>query len=196
VEATACSRTIIANTSARAISASLVAVASHHIGAGGALDQRAVRSPSSQVANASYVLVGIPWGVVRSASLGGELLLGEADTIVTALVGADGSLASNALVVREASALASLSVASTLVRALNNGVDVVCVINISDPGLVLGAGAARAIRAGPLLLSVDSVVALALVVGSAAAVARAAVGAVCGDSRDEAEKGNQEVHFK
>jgi hypothetical protein len=142
------------------------------------------------------VLVGIPWSVVLSVCLVGELLLGEADTIIAALVGADGSLASNALVVSEASALASLSVASTLVRALNDGVDVVGVIYISDPGLVLGAGAARAIRAGPLLLSVDAVVALALVVGSAAAVARAAVGAVCGDSRDEAEKGNQEVHFK
>jgi len=115
VEATACSRTIIANTSARAVSTSLVSIASHHIRAGGALDQRAIRASSSQVAYTSDMLIEVPRGVVHATGLSSELLLGEADAIITALVGADGSLASNALVVSEASAFATLSIANTLV---------------------------------------------------------------------------------
>ena len=55
---------------------------------------------------------------------------------------------------------------------------VVRVINISDPGLVLGASSAGAIRPGPLHIAIDSVVARALIISAAASVARAAVGTV------------------
>lgn len=61
------------------------------------------------------MLIEVPRGVVHAAGLSSELLLGEADAIITALVGADGSLASNAFVVSEASAFATLSIANTLV---------------------------------------------------------------------------------
>jgi len=61
------------------------------------------------------MLIEVPGGVVIAVSLDSELLLGEADTIITALVGADGSLASNAFVVGKASAFASLSITNTLV---------------------------------------------------------------------------------
>ena len=88
------------------------------------------------------MLIAIPGSVVDTDSLLGELLLSEANTVLTALVGADGSLASNTFVVSKASALASLSIANSLVGALYYGVGVVGVIDVSDPGLVLGAGSA------------------------------------------------------
>ena len=133
------------------------------------------------------MLIEVPRGVVHATGLSSELLLGEADTIITALVGADGPLTSNALVVSEASAFASLSIANTLVCALNYGVGVVCVINISNPGLVLGAGSAGAIRASPLHLTVDAVVASAFIISAAASVARAAVGTVSRNGCNEAK---------
>ncbi len=64
---------------------------------------------------------------------------------------------------------------------------VVCVIYISYPGLVLGAGSAGAIGAGPLHLAVDAVVARALIIRAAASVARAAVGTVSRNGSNEAK---------
>ncbi len=185
MEAGAGAGAVVADASARAVAASLVAEASHHIGAGGALDEGAVRASSSEIANASDMLVVVPRGVVVAASLVSELLLSEANASVTALVGADGSLASNALVVSEALALAGLAVAQTLVGALDDGVGVVGVDHITDPGLVLGAGAAGAVGVGPLGLAIDAGIAEALVISATGAVARAAVGAVGRDRRQD-----------
>ncbi len=143
------------------------------------------------------MLVVIPRGVVFAESFLCELVLGEADTILTALVGADGSLASNTFVVGKASALTSLSIANTLVGAFYYGVGVVGVVDISYPGLVLGASPARAVSAGPLGLAIDSLVALAPIVGTATSVARAAVGAVGSNNCKKTEKYNQYLtnHF-
>lgn len=80
------------------------------------------------------MLLGIPRGGISAASLIGELLLGETNTGVGALVGADGALASDAVVVGVAHALASVSVAAALVGALHDGVGVISILDISDPG--------------------------------------------------------------
>ena len=178
MEATAGSCTIITDSSARAISSRLAAITPHNIRARRALNQGAIRASSSQIANASDMLVVVPRSGVLANSRISELLLSEADTVITALVGADGSLASNTFIVGEARALTSLSVADTFVRALNNGVGVVGIINKADPGLVLGAGSAGAISTGPLLLAVHALIACTTIVGTAASVARAAIGAV------------------
>lgn len=80
------------------------------------------------------MLLGIPRSGISAASLIGELLLGETNTGVGALVGADGALASDAVVVGVAHALTSVSVAATLVGALHDGVGVISVLDISNPG--------------------------------------------------------------
>lgn len=80
------------------------------------------------------MLLSIPRSGISAASLVSELLLGETNTGVGALVGADGALASDAVVVGVAHALTSVSVATTLVRALHDRVGVISVLNVSNPG--------------------------------------------------------------
>ena len=180
---------VVAGSSAGAVAALGVAVSLEHIGAGGALHEGAVGASAAEIAHAAHVLLGVPGGGVCAVSLGGELLLGEAHSGVGAGVGADGSLASNALVVGEASALSGGAVAVTLVGALHDGVEVVGGLDVSDPGHGLGAGALGAISGGPGSLAILAVVAGALVVGPAGSVAAAPVGAV-GDS-DSSQSRNE-----
>lgn len=63
------------------------------------LTKRAVGSAAAQVADAADLLVCVPGSVVHAAGLRRELLLCEADARVAASVGADGSLAGDALIV-------------------------------------------------------------------------------------------------
>eukprot|EP00598_Pedospumella_elongata_P006428 CAMPEP_0184969140 /NCGR_PEP_ID=MMETSP1098-20130426/1983_1 /TAXON_ID=89044 /ORGANISM="Spumella elongata, Strain CCAP 955/1" /LENGTH=146 /DNA_ID=CAMNT_0027490875 /DNA_START=452 /DNA_END=893 /DNA_ORIENTATION=- len=104
--------------------------------------------------------------------------LGEANTGIRASVGADGALASNSIVVGVAHALAGVSVAASLIRALNHRVSVIRVLYVTDPCGKFGASSSGAIRESPSRLAVNSVVASALVVSPASTVTIATIGAV------------------
>lgn len=82
------------------------------------------------------MLLSIPRGVVNTASFRSELLLGEADTSITASVRANCSLTSNTFVVREALAFTSLAVAKTLVGAFNDWMGIVGVLHVTDPSRI------------------------------------------------------------
>jgi hypothetical protein len=166
-EALADTRRIVASSTTGAVTALGVAVSLEHIRTRGALDQRAVRTTATKITHAPDMLVGIPRSGVSARSLGSELLLSEADTGIGARVGADGSLASNTLVVGEACALSGGAVAVTLVGALHDGVEVVGGLDVAHPGHRLGAGALGAISSGPGNLTVLAIVARTLVVGPA-----------------------------
>lgn len=97
------------------------------------LTQRAIRSSSAQIAHASNVLIGIPWGSVCSTSLSSELIFCEAYSSVVAVVGADSSFASNSFIVSKASAFTSGSITSSFIRAFYGGMCVVGVYYVSDP---------------------------------------------------------------
>lgn len=178
VEATADTGGVIAQTSTRAVTTSLITVTLQNIRTRGALNQRAVRATSSQITHATNLLLSIPGGRVDTTGLRSQLLLGEADTSITASIGADRALAGNSLIVSVALALTGLSIASTLVRALNHGVSIVSVFHSTNPGGIFRAGSARAVGEGPSGLSVDSVVASAFIVSTARSVAIATVRAV------------------
>jgi hypothetical protein len=133
VEAVAGALSVVAQTAAGAVAAGLVARSLHHIGAGGALDERAVGATTADIAHASDMLLCVPRGGVCGTSLGGELALGEAHTGIRASVGADGTLAGNTLVIRKANTLTGLPIANTLVGTLNNGVRIVSSHYITNP---------------------------------------------------------------
>lgn len=151
------------------------------------------------------MLLRIPRSSIGAASLSGELLLREAHTGVTALIRANGALASNSVIVGVAHAFTSGSVAASLVRALDNRVGVVSVLHFTDPGSesvgtqnkqirypflhtnnscchLLRASSSRAIRESPSRLAINSVIASALVIRSTSTVAVASVGAISRDS--------------
>jgi len=114
-EASALPHRVVAEPSARAVSALGVAVALHHIGTRRALQEGAIRTTSSKIADATRVHVRIPGSRVCASGLSSELSLGEADTSIAARVGADSAFACNAVVVGEACAFSGLSVTHALV---------------------------------------------------------------------------------
>ena len=179
---------VIAETTAGAIAAEVVALAKEDVRAGGALLEGAVRATGTKVADAADVLEGIPGLGVGLGGLVGELLLLDAAATAVAVGGAHGTLASLAVVAVEALALAGLAVAHALHGALDLGVGAVVSGGVVDPGGGLGAGAHGAIVLGPRGVGVlRAGVAGALVVVAAGAVATAPVGAVGGDGDDEGE---------
>lgn len=115
VEARARASGVIANTSTRAVSTSLVTESLERIWARGAFQQRAIRTTATQITDASDVLLSIPRSRVNAGSLGGELLFREAHTSITARIRANSTLASNSVVVSEAGAFTSLAIANTLI---------------------------------------------------------------------------------
>jgi hypothetical protein len=121
------------------------------------------------------VLHRVPRSRVGSASLAREVLLGPAGTAVITVVGAGGTLASNTIVSREASASSTLAIASSLIRALSPGVSVVSIDNTANPGEIARAGALRAIGTGPLCLTIQTGEAFAIVVHLTRSVSRAVV---------------------
>ena len=169
-EARADAGSVVAEASAGAVSASLVTVAIKRIGAGRALLQVAGGAAVAGVTEATHVLHGIPRLRVCAASLGSQMLLRPASAAVIAIVGAEGTLASNTIVAREAVASTGGTVAGSLVGALSPRVKVIGIHDVSHPSEVLGAGALRAIRAGPFRLSVETSKALAVVVCLAGSV--------------------------
>lgn len=174
-EARAGAGRVVADTTARAITASLTAVAIERIRARGALLLVASRASVARVAEATNVLHGIPRQTVGTRALGGQDLLGPASSAVVAVVGAGSSLASNSFVPGEALARANLAVTETLVGALSPRVNVVSVDNSADPSEVPGAGSQGAIRASPLGLAIEADEAVAVVVHLASAVVGAVV---------------------
>jgi hypothetical protein len=117
----------------------------------------------------------VPRSGVHAVSLGSKVLLGPASSTVIAVVRADGTLASNALISSEALALTGGSIANTFVGALNPGVEIVVVHNTTNPGEVLGACAERAVRTSVLGLAVNALEASAVVVELTGSMSRALV---------------------
>lgn len=146
----------------------------------------------SQITDTSDVLLGVPGGAVSSASLGGELRLRITDTIGIAFVGADGTLASDAFVVGEALALASLCITQALIGALDVGVGVIGVLYAANPSLRFGARPQGAIGARPSGITVRPQIATALVVLVTGALSAAPIGAVAQSERKQAQKRDQE----
>lgn len=174
-EAAAGAGTVVTDTTARAVTTSLITIAIQRIHATGALLLVASGATVASIAQAADVLHAVPGSGVQATSLGSQVLLGPAAASVIAVVGAHSTLASHTIVTSEALAGASLAVAHTLVGALSPRVQVVLVDNGSNPGEVLGAGSLRAIRASPLGFAVQTQVAVAVVVQLASTVTRAAV---------------------
>jgi len=133
VETRADARVVVANSTARAVSAGFVAVSFQNIGAGWAFEQRAIGTSSSKIAYASYVFLCVPRGGICATSFNSKLLLSEANTSFAALIRADSSLAGDAIVIGKASALASFTITDTFIRAFYNWVSVVSVFDGSDP---------------------------------------------------------------
>jgi hypothetical protein len=140
-EALADSGGIVASSTAGAVTTLGIAVSLENIRPGRALDKRAIGATTTKIANATDVLLGVPRSSVSAGSLGGKLFLGEANTGITAGIGAHGSLASNTLVVGKASTFTSCSVTITLVGALYHGMEVVGSLDVTNPSHGLGASA-------------------------------------------------------
>ena len=133
MEAVASSRSIIAKTTARAITASLVTRSLHDVRTRGTFHKRAVRATTADVAHAPHMLVVIPRISVGSGSLKGKSFLSKAYSSITAFIRAHGTLTRNSFVIRKANALTTLSIANTLVGALNHGMSVVSFYYFANP---------------------------------------------------------------
>lgn len=166
---------VVANTTARAVTSCLIAVAIEGIGSGRALLLVAGRTSVSSVAEATDVLHGVPGFFVGTSGLDGQVLFGPAGASVIAVVGTDGSLASNTFVAGEALAGTNLAVAKASVGALRPGVEIISIDNSTNPGEVLRASSQGAVRAGPLRLTVESNETVAVIVHLAGAMVGAVI---------------------
>jgi len=188
LEALAEAGRVVADATAGAVAAEVVALAEEHVRAGGALLEGAVRAAGAEVADAADVLVGVPRGGVGLGGLVRELLLLDAAAAVVAVARAERTLAGLAVVAVEALALAGLAVAGALVGALGGNVRHAVGGGGVGPRGGLGARALGAVVLRPRGVRVlRARVARALVVLAARAVAGAAVGAVGGDGDEAAE---------
>merc|ERR1719359_2678519 len=195
LEALAEARGVVADATAGAVAAEVVALAEEDVGAGGALLEGAVRAARAEVADAADVLVGVPRGGVGLGGLVRELLLLDAAAAVVAVARAQGALSRLAVVAVEALALAGLAVAGAAVRALLARVGGVVARGVVDPGVGLRARALGAVVLRPRgVVVLRARVARALVVLAARAVAGAAVGAVSGDERQGGEEDEDSLH--
>jgi len=174
-EARAGTISVVAFTTARALTASLSTISIKRVRTRRALLEVAGGSSVSLIADATNVFHRVPGSAVSAVGTGSKVLLGPASSTIVTVVRADGTLASNTLVASKALALTSGAVAHTLVGALRPGVEVVGIDNVTNPGKVLGASSQGAIRASPLGLTVDSGVAQAVVVELAGSVSGALV---------------------
>lgn len=164
----------VAQSSSRALPASLVTKSVERICAGGTLLQLTRRSPEPRVAQTAHALDGVPGRGVHPPRLVRQDLLRVAEPAVVALVEAGGSLAGQSVVTSEALAHAGLAVAHAFVGALHPGVQVVGTHHGPHPRKVLGARPQGAVRTSPFGLSVQPKKAGTIVVNLTGAV-RAAV---------------------
>jgi len=163
---------VITDTTAGAITTEVVALAKKHITARWALLEGAVRTTSTDVAHASDVLECVPWSRVSLGSFVRELLLGHAATTAIAVGWAHSTLTGLAIVVVEALALASLTIAQSLVGALSGGVCTGVRGGQVNPGGGLGACAKRAVMFSPGgVVVLRAIVASALVIRTTTTVA-------------------------
>merc|ERR1712028_260053 len=170
---------VVAETTAGAITAEVVALAEENVIAGGAFFEGAVRATGAEVANATDVLEGIPGLGVGLGGLVGKLFLLDAAATAVAVGGAYGTLAGLAVVAIEALAFAGLAVAHALHGAFNLGVGSVISGGVVNPGGRFGAGTDGAIMGAPGRVSIlGTGVASAFIVAAAGTVATAAVRAV------------------
>jgi len=174
-EARASSVIVVADSSTRAVTSSLVTISINRIGTSGTLLQFTAGASESSVAQAADMLVGIPRCRVSPSSLVSQDLLRPASSTVITVVRAHGTLASNTIVTREALASTSLAIASSLVGALHPRVSVVGIDNITNPREILRASAKRAVRTSPLSLTVNASKAFTVVVHLARSMSRAVV---------------------
>ena len=92
-EASADTVGVVADSTAGAVTASLVTVSGKGIGAGGALLLVAGGAAVSSITEASHMLHGIPGGLVHASSFAGQMLLRPASSLVVTVVGAHGCIA-------------------------------------------------------------------------------------------------------
>lgn len=155
---------VVADAASGAVATSLVAVAVQWVCASGTLLQVTGWTSIAFITEATDFLHSIPGGSIRSLCLGREDFLRPAGAAVVAVVWTDGSLAGNAFVASETVAGTRRTIADTLVGTFYPRVSVVSIDDFADPGVVLGTGAQRAVGARPLWLSIQTSVALAVIV--------------------------------
>jgi len=135
MEAVASTSTVITNTAAGAISALNIAISLKRVRSRRALDERAVRTSATQIANATHMHLSIPGSTVCARGFCGQLFLSKAHTGFIAVVGAHGALTGNAIIVGKALAFTSLAITQTFARALNAGMSIIAAIHIANPGI-------------------------------------------------------------
>jgi hypothetical protein len=131
---------IVTDTSARAVTSSLITISIKGISARGALLLVTSGSTVARVTNTSDVFHGIPRGSIDAFCFGRKVFLRPAGSSVVTVSRAECALAGNSFIPSKALTLASGAVAVTLVGALHPGVQVICSDNSSNPGIVFGAG--------------------------------------------------------
>jgi hypothetical protein len=166
---------VVADSTTRAITSSLVTISSKRISTRGTLLLVAGRTAVTSITQASNMLHGIPGGIVNTSSLAGKMLLRPASSLVITVIGANGTLASSSLVSSEALALTRAAIADSLVGAFSPGMEVVGVDGGTNPSKIKGASTGRAIRASPLILTVKTSEALAVAIHLASSMSRALV---------------------
>ena len=152
---------VVTNAAARAITSLFVAVTKEHVRPRGAFEQRAVRTAGSNVTDATGYLHCIPWCRIRASSLPSELLLRVADAATAAVIRAACALTSDAFIVKEAFAFASLAVACTNVGTLHRRMRFVCSRSQRIPCCAFGARPQRTVITSPCWIAVRVAVALA-----------------------------------
>jgi len=163
-EAVASTSTIVTKTTTRAISTSLITVAIKRISSRRTLLQITCRASVASVTQTTDVFHGIPRSAVGASNLRRQVLLRPARTTVVTVVRANGTLTSNTIITSETLASTGLSVAKTLVGALSPGVQVILVHNATDPSIILRASTERAIGTSPLWLTIQTEIALTVVI--------------------------------
>jgi len=122
LEALADTRGVVAETTARAIAAEVVALTEEDVSARGAFFKGAVGTTGAKVANTADMLGSIPGFGVGLGGFVSELFLGDTAATAVAVGGTYGTFASLAVVAVEALAFASLAVAAALHGAFYLGV--------------------------------------------------------------------------
>jgi hypothetical protein len=192
---------VITDSTARAITALVLAIPAHNIVVGGAFTERTVRPAKPNVTDASLLLQSIPRSLVRLAGFRCKLLGSNTNSAARAIVRADSAFARVTFVVIKALAKTSLAVTLPLVRAFSTFVTTVVGGSNGYPSFTHWASTQGAISPGPCSIRVVGsdigrtrirtadgtccgVVALfgvagAFIIQAAGTMARATIGAIC-----------------
>jgi len=133
---------VITDSSSGAVSSLSVSRSQKNISTRWAFLKGAIWSSESSIAQASNMFRRIPNGGIsgeRSGSSVGKEVFSDAKSSSTAIIWADGSLTSHTLVVIETGALSGLSVADSLVGALNRWMSLVKGGGGGNPSVTLWA---------------------------------------------------------